>query len=285
MGRVVKIKIRGRGIDADAPKAEDLLDQVRDHLDIMRGVETAIAEDGQSAIEWRVVNVTKNTPINFELEAYPMAYAANIDNRAEAVVRYMAEGLTLLQQRPERPLYFDDKLVLKAEKIFERVANGLALSEIDFGDDLPRVVVTPAAAAGAVKNAQLVLTPIDRPYKELGTVEGFTQKAECDGFNRSVLYIKHRLSGESVKCILAGNALSKAEEHKLADVFRSRRVLVEGTINYRGLGRIKDVEASDIHFLRSSNELPRADDILDTDFTKGLRTEEYLERLRSGRLP
>ena len=31
-------------------------------------------------------------------------------------------------------------------------------------------------------------------------------------------------------------------------------------------------------------ELPSVDDILDEDFTGGLRTEEYLERLRNGQL-
>ncbi len=37
-----------------------------------------------------------------------------------------------------------------------------------------------------------------------------------------------------------------------------------------------------VQFLRLSGELPRAGDIVDENFTGGLRSEEYLERLRNG---
>lgn len=284
MGKVIRFRISGRGGDTDAPTAEDLLGQIQDHLDILREVETAIAEDGQSAIVWRVVNASKNTPLTFELEAYARQYAVNIDNRALVVAKRTAEGLAELQKRPGRPLGFTDRALTRAERIFERVTNGLDLSEVDFGDGLPDIVITPPVAHLAIKNVRLALAPTDRPYKEFGGVEGIFQSVGRDGFGRKLLYIRHRVSGEEVKCILEGEALKKIEQISVAEVYRGRRVVVVGTVRYRGLGKISQIDAVDAQFVRGRDELPSVDDILDESFTGGLSTEEYLERLRDGRL-
>jgi hypothetical protein len=45
------------------------------------------------------------------------------------------------------------------------------------------------------------------------------------------------------------------------------------------------VEADAVQFLRPREELPRASEIVDENFTGGLKSEEYLERLRNGNLP
>ena len=43
MGKVIRIRISGTGFGTDAPGVEDLLDQVRDCFEILRGVEEAMA--------------------------------------------------------------------------------------------------------------------------------------------------------------------------------------------------------------------------------------------------
>ena len=63
---------------------------------------------------------------------------------------------------------------------------------------------------------------------------------------------------------------------------RRRRVQVSGVLHYRGLGDMREVEAIRVRFLRDCNELPSIDDILDPDFTGGMRSEDYLARLRDG---
>lgn len=59
---------------------------------------------------------------------------------------------------------------------------------------------------------------------------------------------------------------------------------MSGTIHFKALGRISRMDAQTIRFLRSSNELPDVDDIQDENFTGGLSSEEYLERIRNGGL-
>lgn len=284
MGRIIKIKIQGRGADTDAPTADDLLDQIRDYIDILRGVENAVAEDGQNAIVWRVVNATRTSPLNFEFEASARHYGTDITRRVNVVARRTSEGLRALQALPERPPFFSDDVLKKVEKTYERINNGLSLSEIEFGEGIDPVRITPVIAHSAARNAGLALKPIDKPYKELGSIEGITRGTEVDGYARRLLYVRHRLTGDVIKCILSEAALAAIGGHTIAEAYKGLRIRVRGIIHYRALGHIAQMEVSEIVFARVRADLPTVDDILDEDFTGGMRTEEYLERLRDGRL-
>ena len=87
-----------------------------------------------------------------------------------------------------------------------------------------------------------------------------------------------------VKCVLSERALEVVGSHQIDEVFRGRRLVVVGTINYKALGVIATVDAVDVRFFPPRVELPSVDDILDDDFTGGLSSEEYLAKLRDGRL-
>jgi hypothetical protein len=281
MSKTIKLSIRARGA-TDSPTVEDLLDQLRDYFGILEGVEEAIAEDGRRAIEWRIVKASTNTPITFEAVAFPIDFAVNIDHRAEIVTRQTAIGLSELRNGGVRPSYFTEKSLLRAEKIFERVTNGLSETMIDHGPNLPALDITPAVARVAAANTRNVLTPKARPYKELGSIEGNAQSIERDGFGRRILWVRYRLNGESIKCTVSGEAESELEKHQIKDVWRYRRVQVYGMLHYKGLGVLKDVEAIRVRFLKNRNELPSVNDILDPDFTGGMKSEDYLARLRDG---
>jgi len=285
MTRIVRIKVSGRGTDTDAPSADDLFEQTRDYLEILREVEGAIAEDGQSAIDWRVTNASKNSPVQFELSAMPRQFAVNVDRRADAVARIAADGLKQLESKPERPRFFTDKALNRAENVFKRVTNGLDFSSIDFGGDIPALEITPDVARTAAKNVELALHPVtDKPYAELGSVEGTIKHAYRDGHDHRVLIIRNRLTGAYVKCYLAEEAAEIVEQYKIGDVYAGKRVMVFGKIQYKGYGKVQTIAATYVRFLRSGSALPSVDDILDENFTGGLPTEEYLARLRDGGL-
>lgn len=139
-------------------------------------------------------------------------------------------------------------------------------------------------ARSAAKNTELALKPVDKPYAELGSIEGIARGVDVDGHGRRLLNVRHRLTGDVIKCILHGQALEVIGRHTVGDVFQGLRVHVYGTIRYRSLGHISQVEATEILFARPRADLPSIDDILDETFTGGLKSEDYLERLRDGRL-
>lgn len=279
MAGTIKVRIQGSGADG-SPSADDLVDQLRDYLDILEAVEAAQAADGQNAIVWRVTEARRFNPFEFTLHADPRVYATDVSRRAAAVAHRFSEGMNALKSAPARPAFFTDEALKKAQRTFHRVTNGLNLSEFEFDDAVPDFRVTPVAARSAEKNVQLALKPVDKPYKELGSVEGVTRGADVDGHGRRLLYIRHRLSGEIVKCVLSGEALATIGAHTVADIYVGMRVSVRGVIRFNRPGHILQVEATDVVYARPRHELPTVDDILDEGFTGGLRTEDYLERLR-----
>jgi len=281
MSDPIRFTIRAQNAETDAPTVEDLLAQIGDWNSILRGVEEAIAEDGVSEIEWRVTGASKNSPLAFELTAFPRRYGTNIQRRTKQVKEQISQGLSVLRSKPERPSYFTEPVLEKAERLFERVTNGLSLTKIEFGDDLPSIEITPPEAKLAARNITAVRKPKEKPYREIGSLEGALQRVERDGYGRPLLYVKLRVSGETVKCIARGSAESEVEHHEIADIWKNKRVRVFGTIYYKALGQITQVESDAVQFLRPRDELPRANDIIDENFTGGLKSEEYLERLRN----
>jgi hypothetical protein len=281
MSRTVKLSIKARG-ETDSPRVDDFLDQVRDYFEILDGIEQALAEDGTNAIVWRIIGATTNSPIALEAQAYPINFAVNIDRRVELVVRDAAIGMYQLRSQRERPPHFTDKVLTRAERLFERVTNGLETTVVDFGDDLPKLEITPSVAREAAANTRSVLYPPERPYKEQGSVEGTARTIDRDGWGHLILRIREQLTGEDVKCFVTGDAEMVIGDHQIRDVWRNRRVQIYGLLHYKGLGKLGHVDATRVRFLRDRSDLPGIDDIVDPDFTGGLRSEDYLARIRDG---
>ena len=189
MSKTITVRITGKGPGTDAPSIGDLLDQLRDYFDLLGILEETLAEDGQSAIVWRVVNATTASPIAFTIQAFARQYAVNVDARADHVVDRALSGLRLLEQKAERPPYFTEPALVRAERIFKRVTNGLDNTEI-ITEGLPPVVLTPNVARLAGRNARSVLEPAGRPYKEVGSLEGYFQTVGRDGRGRRILQME-----------------------------------------------------------------------------------------------
>jgi len=279
--RTIKLSVRARG-DIDSPTVEDLLDQVRDYFEILKGVEQAVAAGGTNAIEWRIISATTNSPIVFEAKAFARDFGFNIDERVEIVTRQAAFGLHQLETTSERPSYFTDKVLVRAEKLFERVTNGLDRTIVDYGGDLPMLDITPTIARKTAANIQAVLKPDNKPYEEIGSIEGYVDSIERDGWGKPIVRVRVRLTGEIVKCFVTGDAFKLFEDHLIRDVWRGRRVLLYGKLRYKGFSLLNQIEAFDARFLRDKKDLPDVDDILDENFTGGTRTEDYLARIRNG---
>lgn len=282
MIKPVKISVRARG-EVDSPTVDDLLDQVRDFFEILKGVEQALAGDGSNAIEWRVVNATTNSPISFEVAPFAHDFGTNIDHRAEIVARQTALGLFQLETTNERPTYFTDGVLARAEKMFQRVTNGLDKTVVDYGlPNLQALDITPDIAHRAARHIRAILKPENKPYEEIGSLEGYIDSIERDGWGKPIVRVRLRLNGETIKCVVSGQALAALEDHQIRDVYRGRRIQAFGKLKYRGPGALRDAEVYEIRFLRDRSELPDVEDIQDENFTGGLRTEDYLTRLRNG---
>jgi hypothetical protein len=281
MSTKVTLSVSGRGTETDAPTVEDLLGQVRDYFDVLAQVEAALAEDGESAIEWRITNAHKNSPLSIEAEAFPRQFGVNVDRRTELVIESVASGLRQLQQAAQRPAYFNDKALTATQRIFDRVTNGLDMTRFEHNGGRPTIELTTSSARVSASNVREVLAPKGRPYKEFGSVEGHFLGISRDR-GRPVFRIKHRLSGDEVKCFVSGEAEREISIREIGEVWSNRRLQVHGTIHFKAAGRISHIDATQVRFMRERNELPDLNEIVDPDFTGGLASEDYVARLRDG---
>jgi len=285
MNRRITLRVRGSGGETDAPTVQDFLGQLRDFFEILKGVEQAVAPDAKSVIDWRIVNASMNSPIRIEAEAFPRDFGTNIDRRVSVVVKNVAEGMRQVSVSDYRPAFFTDAVLERAESFFERITNGISDTVIEYGEDEPPLEVNRDFAKIAERQVSSLLNPSPKAYRELGSVEGFFKGVERDGYNRPLLWIKHRISGADVKCIVASETLrTKIASEQIGEIWNQRRLLVTGIIHFKAIGKIDYVEANDFRLLRLRHELPSLDEILDENFTNGMRTEDYLRKLRNGEI-
>ena len=281
MTKPVRLTIRGAGeVGENAPTVDDLLGQVADFVEILKGVEKALGDEKGNQIVWRVTDAERKNPITFELTPTAINPAIFIGDRAAVIERIAREGLVALRNGNTRPAYFNDDTLAKAKRMHARVRNGLADTVIEATDiDLEPVVIDSGVAANVERafDAQKAAAPV--PYRELGSVEGFVSTAELDGMGRAVLRFWARTNGAEIKAIATGEAFKQLEEMRLSDVWHGVRVRVYGTISYKSLGVIDGLSATGIEIL-DRTKLPGIDDIIDPGFTGGLSAEEFLAEQR-----
>jgi hypothetical protein len=281
MTKPVRLTIKGSGeVGENAPTVDDLLGQVADFVEILKGVEKALGDDQGNQIVWRVTDAERQNPISFELTPTPTNPAIFIGDRAANVEKFARAGLVALSKGNTRPAYFNDDMLAKAKRIHARVRNGLSDTVIETPDTEREPMVIDATVAANVERAfeaQKAAAPI--PYREIGSVEGFVSKAELDGMGRAVLRFWARTNGAEIKAIATGEAFKQLEEMRLSDVWHGVRVRVYGTITYKSLGVIEGLSATGIEIM-DRTRLPGIDDIIDPGFTDGLSAEEFLAEQR-----
>ncbi len=282
MATTVQLSIAGRGED-DAPLLDDLLDQVRDYFEMINGVAASMSEKNAEQYDWRVVGLSKNSPATITVEAVArrgFPDGASLAARARQQTSY---GLERLQRESVRPLHFTDNVLEAADRFARRVTRGLAETSVT-ADGAVELVFRPTEAVATIDHIALVREddPV-HPYKELGSVEGLIQSVGADAWGHPFIVVRSRLTNADVKCFLAGEALSALEQEPVANVvWKQRRVTALGVLRYRSLGKISQADITRLEFADPARSLPGPGDVIDRQFTGGLSSEEYLEKVRNG---
>ena len=283
MAHPIEITIKGTDTDGeDAPTVEDLLSQIQDLVFILHGVERAVAEDGREELVWRVTNATTNSPITFEVTPFPKTLGINIDRRAATVVGATAKGLVQISECSDRPLHFTDDVIEKAEKVNNRVFNGLSETIIYFThyQDLEPIRVTQGIAKRVIDNIASFREPALQKHRELGSIEGFIARVELDGYGRPLIWIRSRLDSQLIKCISSDGGLNRIGHFEVAEVLKGLRVRVFGVIKYKHIEQVENIEAESVQVFAADHDLPDSDSIVSPNFTSGIESSAYLKALR-----
>lgn len=282
MTRPVRVTISGPDEGREiGPTIDDVLQQLRDFLDVLRSVERAAEPSDTSRLVWRVTDAAMNSPISIELTPTGAGSVEAVAAHVERVERIASDGFRALRRGEPRPPYFRDDAIAKARRMHERVLDGLTATAIVFPPDIQTeaIVIDRPAARDLQRALELEKAAVSSPYAEMGSIEGFVTKPELDGFGRAILRFKGRLSGAEIKAFAGGQAFRQVAALRMSDVWEGVRVRVYGAIHYKTLGHIEHINATGIELL-DSESLPGIDDIVDPSFTRGLSTHEFLREQR-----
>lgn len=282
MTTTIQLSIAGRGED-DAPLLSDLLDQIRDYFVMVDGVAESMTGEPAEQYDWRVIGLSKNSPATITVEAVPRHGFPDGAVIAARAGQQTAYGLARLKTESVRPNYFTDNVLEAADRFARRMTGGLT-ETIVIAPGAPDLVIRPVEASAAIEHIAHVREddPV-HPYKELGSVEGLIQSVGADHWGHPLIVVRNRVSGADVKCFLKGEALRALEQEPVANVvWRQRRVTALGILRYRSLGKVSQADIERLDFVDPTESLPRPADVIDRDFTGGLSSEDYIERVRNG---
>jgi len=283
VAKPIKIIVRGTEADGDdSPTVQDLLSQVQDQVDILEEVEAAIAGASSSELVWRVTDVTKNSPITFEITPFAKTHGMDIENRAYTVVKATADGLEAISKKGTRPLHFNDKVLKKINGFSKRVTNGLCGTEIDFSkyDSAESFKIDAGSAKQTSAKIEEIIKPTIKPHREIGSIEGHVKTIGRDGFGRPVVTITTRLDKQDVKCVSSDAGLDKIGHLEVGRVIKGLRVKLHGIIFYKSPVVLDHVEVERTELFPDESNLPSIDDLIDLGFTGGKSSVEFIRQGR-----
>lgn len=162
-----------------------------------------------------------------------------------ALVGAVAEGLSMVEDRAERPPYFNDRALVQA-----RALGNLSTDEIPVrirdGTNVVRLTKQTVAHVDQVTGSA---------QPRVGTVEGQLEAVDIHGRPQFVVW--ERLTGTRVECVADVEAISLDELREAL----GRRVAVRGRIRASKSGKKRRVDASELRVFPAEEDLPSADEV------------------------
>jgi hypothetical protein len=275
MAERFKIVIQPSDLHPGILSVQDAMRQVYDVFDYL-------AVDSKEIV-WKLVYASTNSPLTVEAEA--ISYDPQIDvtviARAQKA-RTAKEVHAMLKGDEPSELSGTERLKV-AERIFRRNTNGIGRTSIILNDARPPLVIEKGGAEVAIAAIEAHHIRANREHVEVGSIEGRLVSVETH-YNKPAIHIKERSSGDGVRCVVTiGTARQIANDVNFEDVWSGRRVMVRGKIRYDKDGRIVQVDANQVERIFPRTDLTLSN-LYDPDFTNGLDSDTYLERLREGEL-
>jgi hypothetical protein len=236
---------------------------VQNTLEILHGLDIAISENPSGVLEWRIAEVSLNSPLTMTI----FAEAEDETGVDRQVVSAYSEGLEHLDKDGETvPTYFNDALLEKARKLVSVLNDGVAK------------IAFVSSWTDPVEPSQRVAAHVDRllppDHEEWGSIEGKLEVLSIHGgasFN-----IWNVISGARVTCRIPSEMLDEAH------AAFGKRTAVQGKIRYDRRGKPVSISVHHIRILREQSELPQSRDLEGIDITGGIDPVEHVRRLRDG---
>ena len=258
LGNVLTIRIEAK--EAMVPLGS-LLRVLRETLAMLREIDEEMSASGQRTLRWQISEVTYHSPLTMTIVGEPVG----ADEFSTGVAVECLGALVRLEQGMEPPSGFPDAAMERAKSLAMARNDGIASVIFSAPDRLP---VEPTLHLAA--NVEVILKRRFRP--ETTTLDGTLEAIDTHG--KLKFFVYDAVTGKRIRCTFGEELF---EEAKLSI---RQRVAVSGVALYNRDGRPLSMKAASLRRLRPSSELPKFRPGEGIDITQGVRSEDYVRRMR-----
>lgn len=228
------------GFDLSGPQIplDQLLQAADALLSILREVDAQTTERAGGALNWVVAGLSGGSA---HIEIAPQAKDERTPIWAgRTVVKNVGRGMALIAERAEKPAYFTDNALRKAQQL-RSLVRGNGITRIELRVDGTAVEISHDLAAHA---AELV----EGKLETIGSVEGTLETISVHG--QPYFNVFDAVTGRPIRCHFPQNMLERAKSAL------GKRVLVRGMIHAVPDGKRASMRAREVEVLPDGSELP-----------------------------
>jgi hypothetical protein len=282
MSEKIKIVIEAPEAHPEYLTIRDAMEQVLDYFQL-----ASIGDPNSQNIVWKLVSVSMKSPFTVTGEAMSLDPAINTDVIARRQKDRFRTGIKSLLDGVTPHDWTSGEANKIVERVLKRNKNGIGKTKLfmDFKRKSVPIEITPQLADFVIIEIHKLPSRLfaeDSAHKELGSVDGYLVAAGSD-HGKPAIRIQDRLTKREIWCRVpeeTRDSISKVMQ--LDDVWKHRRVIVSGLIQYEKDGDLSRIYEASIEFL-DTREIS-LDKIRDKGFTQGMSPSEYLDKLREGNL-
>lgn len=281
MSEKMQIIIEPSKAHPDFLTVQDAMEQVLDYFKLT-SISDDESQDTQNVV-WKLISVTMQSPFMVTAEAVSFNPNINIDEIVKRQKEILLHGMTSVLKGVTPREWTSREARDTIDRILKRNKNGIGKTSIitDFQEKAIPFEITTQLADSAIsemhKQPSRLFTE-DLSHKELGSVDGYLIAVGSD-YGQPAIQIQDRLTKEAIWCRIpeeTRNAISK--DMQLNDVWKHRRVIVSGLIQYERTGKIGRIHDAQIETVASRKV--SLGELHNGEFTEGMSPSEYLDYIR-----
>lgn len=280
MAEKMQIIIEPSEAHPDFLTVQDAMEQVLDYFKL-----TSINDDSQDTkdIVWKLVSVTMQSPFVVTAEAVSFNPEINVDEIVKRQKGIFLHGIKNVLEGVTPREWASREARDTIDRILRRNQNGIGKTSIitDFQEKSVPIEITSQLAETAIseihKQPSRFFTE-DLTHKELGSVDGYLIAVGSE-YNQPAIQIQDRLTEEVIWCRVpeeTRNAISG--DMQLNDVWKHRRIIVSGLIQYEKTGKISRIYDAQIETIATRKV--SLGELHNGEFTEGMSPSEYLDYIR-----
>ena len=254
----ITVSVEGHTPDLLAQSFLDVMDR---SLEILGDLDAGIAMRRRPTLRWVIAYMHIGSPAVMTLKALPPPTGKDVSR--DVVNRYV-EGLELLTQGGRLPEFFSKDALTSAKR----------LADLTRGNERVVIIRSPNRS---VQVSQRISMNIDEliggSYLSEGSVEGVMEMVTVHDNNYFRVY--DAIQGWGVPCYFQREHIDEVRNAL------GKRVSITGRLHSDRLGRPETMQVSNIRIL-GLGPLPTPKEVrgIAKDMTDGLKSEEYLRRVR-----